>query len=376
VVALEQSALTSTPALLSRFPELDRTLPWVRLGSFPTPVEPLPSPPWIPGCPPLFVKREDLSSPHYGGNKVRTLETHLGAARAEGAKKIWAVGAYGSNHALATAVHAGRAGFDTGVMLFPQPMTEPARENLLALLALRPSLWPLSGVVEIPFAMAAASRRAHEPVYVMSPGGATPVGALAHVSAALELAAQVEAGELEQPEAIVLAIGSCCTTAGLLCGVHLAAELGIGFTRAPHVVAVRVTPWPVTSRRRVALLAWQTSRYLADRIEPRWRDAARIDFGRLLAGLSVERRFLGGGYGQPTRDGRAAIAAMRALHGPELDVVYSAKSGAALFERARRGGGPMVFWATKSSAPLQVAADADIVRAPMRWQRWLDEPAL
>jgi hypothetical protein len=36
----------------------------------------------------------------------------------------------------------------------------------------------------------------------------------------------------------------------------------------------------------------------------------------------------------------------------------------------------MVFWATKSSAPLQVAADADIVRAPMRWQRWLDEPAL
>lgn len=374
-MAIEQPA-ASAPALIQRFPELDRTLPWVRLGVFPTPVERLPEPPWLPGCPPLFVKREDLSSPHYGGNKVRTLETHLGAARAEGARKIWAVGAYGSNHALATAVHARRTGIDVGVMLFPQPVTEPARENLLAMLSLRPSMWPLSGVVEIPFAMRAAHRRADWPVYVMAPGGATPIGCIAHVSAALELAAQVEAGELPEPESIVLAIGSCCTTAGLLCGVHLAAELGIGFRRPPHIAAVRVTPWPVTSTRRVAFLAWQTSRYLAERLAPIWRQAARLEFGRLLGGLSVDRRYLGGGYGRPTPEGRAAIAAMRALGGPELDVVYSGKSGAALFDRARRGGGPTLFWATKSTAPLPVASDPEILRAPPRWQAWLREPSL
>jgi hypothetical protein len=67
---------------------------------------------------------------------------------------------------------------------------------------------------------------------------------------------------------------------------------------------------------------------------------------------------------------------MRALGGPELDVVYSAKSGAALFDRARRGRGPIVFWATKSTAPLAVASDPEILRAPMRWQRWLREPAV
>ena len=374
MVALEQPRQTST-ALIERFPELERTLPWVQLGVFPTPVEPLPAPPWLRGCAELFVKREDLSSPFYGGNKVRTLETHLGAARAEGARKVWAVGAYGSNHALATAIHANRIGLDVGAMLFPQPPSEPARENLLALLAARPSLWALGGVVEIPFAMAAAPRRAHAPVYVMSPGGATPIGSLAHVSAALELATQVEAGLLPEPEAIVLAIGSCCTTAGLLAGVHLAAELGIGFSKPPHIVAVRVTPWPVTSTRRVAFMAWQTARYLADRLEPQWRSAARAPFRRLLAGLTVERRYLGGGYGRPTDRGLAAIAAMRALGGPELDVVYSAKSAAALFDRARNGGRPLVFWATKSSAPLAVATDADILRAPMRWQRWLREPA-
>lgn len=360
------------PALLERFEALERTLPWARLGSFPTPVELLRSPPWIPGCPPLYVKREDLSSPAYGGNKVRTLETHFGAAIAEGAERIWAIGAYGSNHALATAVHAPRVGLEAGVMLFPQPPSEPARDNLLALLAARPVLQQLASVVEIPFAMAAAPRRAREPIYVMPPGGATPVGALAHVSAALELAAQIEAGELEAPETIVLAVGSCCTSAGLLCGLHLAARLGIGFDRPPAIAAIRVTPWPVTAASRIALLAWETGRYLAERIG----DVARAEYRALLAGIEVDSRYLGGGYGRPTREGRAAMAAMRAVGGPELDLVYSAKSGAALFDRARRSrsGRPLLLWATKSSAPLAVATAAEIADAPQRWQRWLQRP--
>lgn len=370
--------LGSTPALFEQFEELERILPWARLGSYPTPVELLRSPPWIPGCPPLYVKREDRSSPEYGGNKVRTLETHLGAALAEGAQQIWAIGAYGSNHALATAVHARRVGLDAGIMLFPQPPSEPARDNLLAMLAERPALRALASVVEIPFAMAAAPRRADRPIYVMPPGGATPIGSLAHVSAALELAAQVKAKELEPPETIVLAVGSCCTSAGLLCGVHLAARLGIGFERPPAIAAVRVTPWPVTAASRIALLAWETSRFLAERLAPRWREAARVDYRELLAGVEVDAHYLGGGYGHPTPEGRAAMAAMRGVGGPELDLVYSAKSGAALFDRARRStsGRPLLFWATKSTAPLRAASDTDISRAPRRWQRWLRKPIL
>ena len=37
-------------------------------------------PPRFGDGPPLFVKREDLSSPYYGGNKVRTLEAHMGSS--------------------------------------------------------------------------------------------------------------------------------------------------------------------------------------------------------------------------------------------------------------------------------------------------------
>lgn len=359
----------ASPALFEHFPALERAMPWASLGVFPTPVEPLRPPPWMPRAAPMFVKREDLSSPHYGGNKVRTLEAHLGLAAAEGARRVWAVGAYGSNQALAAAIHAPRAGLAAGLMLFPQPPTEPARDNLLAALAQEPARWPLTTVAALPFAMARAPRAASEPIYVMPPGGANPTGVLAHVSAALELAAQIAAGALPAPEHIVLSVGSGCTSAGLLLGIQLAARLGLGFTGEPPMIhAVRVTPWPVTARERIAALAWSTSRRLEAVIGP----VGRFDFRRLLAGIRIERRYLGGGYGRPTAAGRAAIAGMRALGGPPLDVVYSGKSAAALFDLARRGGGPIVFWATKSSAPLPVATAAQISGAPAAWRDWLE----
>jgi hypothetical protein len=124
----------------------------------------------------------------------------------------------------------------------------------------------------------------------------------------------------------------------------------------------------VTARERIAALAWSTSRRLEAVIGP----VGRFDFRRLLAGIRIERRYLGGGYGRPTAAGRAAIAGMRALGGPPLDVVYSGKSAAALFDLARRGGGPIVFWATKSSAPLPVATAAQISGAPAAWRDWLE----
>ena len=98
-------------------------VPWVRLGQWPTPVAP------IAGHPDLWVKREDLTASAYGGNKVRTLEAMFGRARAAGATRIWATGAFGSNHVVATVVHARAVGLEAGALLFPQPPGEPAYAN-------------------------------------------------------------------------------------------------------------------------------------------------------------------------------------------------------------------------------------------------------
>src|SRR5439155_18573871 len=150
----------------------------------------------------------------YGGNKIRTLEAWLGHARARGARRIWAMGAYGSNHAVATVVHARAIGLDAGAIVFPQPASEWAIENAGALVATGCPIVRLRSVVEVPFAAAAIARRPG--AIVMPPGGATPVGTIGAVTAAFELAEQIAAGLAPPPGRIVLPVGSTCRTAGLL----------------------------------------------------------------------------------------------------------------------------------------------------------------
>ncbi len=341
-------------------------MPWVRLGDWPTPVEPLPAVSAASGGE-IWVKREDRSSARYGGNKVRTLEAIFGRAVAAGAERVWATGAYGSNHALATVLHAGTAGVASGAIVFPQPVSEPARANLAAMLSGRPEIVRISGVVALPFAMRRV--RQQRGAYVMPPGGATPQGTFGALSAALELAEQVARGECPPPAIVVVAAGSTCTTAGLLVGFRLAAELGIGFTpqTVPLIRTVRVTPWPVTDATVIALLALRTTRAL---------DALRgtssgADLSRLRAGLDVDGRELRAGYGRVSARGVRAAALFARAGGPPLDIVYSAKAAASLLEIAPRTRGPILFWATKSSAPLPVATPAELATAPAALRRWL-----
>ena len=65
-------------------------------------------------------------------------------------------------------------------------------------------------------------------------GGNNPAGALGHASAALELAAQIEAGEADGTDAIYLAVGSSCTISGLIVGVALSRRLGQEAFRSPN----------------------------------------------------------------------------------------------------------------------------------------------
>ena len=337
------------------------------LGDFPTPVTRLHGLRRLEGH---YVKRDDLSSAVYGGNKVRTLELLLGAAREQGARSIFATGAYGSNHAVATALHAPRVGLRPLALLFSQPISWAALENLRVTLCRADHVVALRHWSTLPFNMWLARRmRAFAPSDVMLPGGATPLGALGYVSAALELAFQVEGSELEAPSAVVVGVGSTCTSAGLLVGLRLAARFGLGFqAQPPLLVSARVTPWPITGRFRIESLAERTSSLLA-----RLTDNAvpALDRAELGSGLCIDGNYLGGGYGVPTPEGLAAMRTWRELGLPELDTTYSAKSAASFLERCRNASGPVLFWSTKSSAPLP-PVDVDALQAaPLRVRRWL-----
>ncbi len=347
-------------AALFRHLPLAGQVPWVRLGTWPTPVEPLPALGAALGAD-VWVKREDRSSAVYGGNKVRTLEAMFGRARAAGATIMWATGAYGSNHAVATVLHAPAAGLDAGAILFPQPSSEPARANLSALLSARPQVDHLATVAALPFAMRRIGKDTK--AFVMTPGGATPQGAFGAMSAGVELGEQIARGVCPAPARIVVPAGSTCTSAGLLAGMRVAAALGLGLTpqTIPLLTVVRVTPWPITAPLRIARLAQQALRELGKV----WPAANRLaDLGLLRASVEVDGDQLRGGYGRITARGERARL-LFARHGaPPLDIVYSAKSGAALCELAGRTRGPVMFWATKSSAPLPVAGP-DVVDATL-----------
>jgi D-cysteine desulfhydrase len=320
----------------------------VTLGDYPTPVVAIE----VFGRR-LWVKREGASHAAYGGNKLRTLEAWLGHARDAGARRIWAVGAYGSNHAVATVVHARRAGLDAGAIVFPQPAGVWAGENAGALIASRCPVVALRSIAELPIATALVGRRRGD--IVMPPGGATPIGAFGAMSAALELADQVTAGVVPPPARIVLAVGSTCTTAGLLVGLAVAKAIGAWPWPLPVVHAVRVTPWPITSRAAILALALRT---LARVVALGGPASAR------LGELAVDGGQIGPGYGVATARGERAALAITAAGGPRCDGVYAGKAAAALLDRHRRGDAPLLLWASKSEAVMSPPSRAALAAAP------------
>jgi D-cysteine desulfhydrase len=355
--------------LLSYLPALERRVHCVALGRFPTRVQPLAE--LLPGSSArdAYVKREDESAEVYGGNKVRTLEFLFGEAHARGARRIYSTGAFGSNHAAATVLHAPRVGLESGALLFPQPPSRTARDNLELVASRADRFEPLAHWSFLPFAMSRLRRREPES-FVMAPGGAVPLDALGYVSAAIELAEQVRGGTLPAPERIVVGLGSTCTSAGLLVGLRVARRLGIAFSRAvPRVVSIRVSPWPVTSPLRVAHLARRTSRLLAE-----LAGDPRLDFGftELLAGLTVDPRFIGAGYGRVTETGLDAIRRFDDFGRQALDTTYSAKSAAGFLGWVETHPGATLYWTTKSSRPLPAPDEARLSRLPRAVRAWLE----
>ncbi len=325
------------PALFDRYPELE--VPWRSLGRFPTPVE---RAPWL--GPRVWIKRDDLTGELYGGNKVRKLELVLADALSRGRRTILTIGATGSNHVLATALYARSLGFAaTYAVLFPQPASADVDRRLAAFRELGVRTTRVPGKALVPLAMATSSSASLAGgggvPYVIGPGASSPLGTLGYVSAALELAGQIQAGDLPAPHAVYVPLGSGGTAAGLLLGFRLA---GL----AARVRAVRTVPAPWVTIGGTARLAARTASLLADAIPDRSAAAAvrRLRFSAAdLDGVSDQ---IGRGYGAPTPAGVAAVAAA-ATAGLALETTYSGKTLAALMAaQPQEAAHDVLFWNT------------------------------
>lgn len=327
-------------ALFELWPQLRGRVPWVSLGQWPTRVERAPG--ILPGTE-LWLKRDDLSSEIYGGNKLRLLEHLLAEARERGATQVFSAGAVGSNFAVATALHAPRVGLAPGAICFPQPFT-PEGERSQRVVAARAEVVTIPHWSLLPLATERA-RRANESVQVLSQVSLGPNGLLGYVAGGLELARQIQSGVCPAPARIVLPIGSAATTAGILAGLSLAKKLGI-LLATPTLCPVRIAAFPLSRRGRVLSLALGALSRLAEIAEEARLACSKHE----LLPLEIVTDRLGSGYPHPTAQGAAAQAAFQRAGYPILDGTYTAKAASYLFAAPRPG--PVLFWCTKSSALL------------------------
>jgi 1-aminocyclopropane-1-carboxylate deaminase/D-cysteine desulfhydrase-like pyridoxal-dependent ACC family enzyme len=309
----------------------------VPLGTYPTPVQELTQA--SRGRCAIWVKRDDLTGVLYGGNKVRKLEYLLADARARGATRLVTIGAVGSHHVLATTLYGTRAGFSVEAALLPQPRSDHTAEVVRAGLGhgLRAMpAWGYGGV-----ALRVLPRVIGRGAYFVAVGGSSAVGSLGYVAAARELAGQIRAGEMPEPDVIVAALGSGGTVAGIAAGLELE-----GIRSQVVGVIVAEPPWLISfTTRRLA----RASLRLAG-------SGHRGERGWLDRRLAIDRRWLGAGYGHATEAGaRATEEAAR--FGLTLDPTYTAKTFAAALERVnalRDSPSPktVLYWHTLSSSPI------------------------
>jgi 1-aminocyclopropane-1-carboxylate deaminase/D-cysteine desulfhydrase-like pyridoxal-dependent ACC family enzyme len=300
------------------------------VGTYPTPVERLAAVS-RPGCD-LWVKRDDLTHPIYGGNKVRKLERILAEAKKRGARRIVTIGAAGSHHVLATTIFAQQEGIGVDAVLVPQPKTEHVVSNMRAFLGHGLHAFPAGSFAGVPLLVARRLLAGKDVLYVPV-GGSNVLGAMGYVDAARELAEQVRAGAMPEPDLVVVTLGSGGTAAGLAAGLE-AEKL------KTQVVAVSVST-PVWA---VALAA----RWLARRCARQCGASASKSVKRLM----VDARYLGPGYGHSTPWGEHAreVAHASGLH---VDPTYTAKTFAAALDLvAIRRAKTILYWHTLSSAPM------------------------
>ena len=329
--------------LFRAYPALADRIPWVRLGDWPTPVERIGEvPAGFRGE--LWVKRDDRSSVHYGGNKVRKLEYLLGDALEQGAGRVITTGVEGSHHCLATAVHGRRVGLPTTLVVFPQPDTAHAREITKLNRAWADEVRRCGTFAIQPFVEAAVRwRRRTEDPYVIPGGGSNALGALGYVGGALELAEQIRSGQAPRPDVITVAAGTLGTVAGLALGAAMT-------DLTDRIVGVRIVPSTVGNTVVLGGLVEGAVRLLRDA-------GVRAPDPRLvLDRVELAGDWYGAGYGRPAEWGDRATAWF-AERGLELDPSYTAKTAAAVLEGLEADpGSTHLYWHTLSSVHPEIPA--------------------
>ena len=328
-------------------------LPRVDLGVTPSPLQRAPRLSERLGVE-VWLKRDDVFGPAFGGNKVRKLEFLLADALAQGADCVITCGAAQSNHARLTAACARLVGLEAYLVL--RSLEPPPKQgNLLLdhLLGANVQIEAQRRSVDLyPAAHALAERLRAEGrrPYFVPVGGSVPIGDVAYAAALVELDEQAPQAGLV-PTTIFHASSSGGTQAGLSLGAGVLAAAG----REWRIVGVDVDGDPDGIHEHVTALARDTVTLLSERTGYVAPDPT--DHVNVLPG------YAGAGYGIVSDPGREAIRLLAQTEAIFVDPVYSGKALSALVGETRAGrlapNSQVLFWHT-GGAPSLFAYASDL----------------
>ena len=366
---MTQNSETRPVPLFRHYPELAEKLPRHVLGSYPTPVARLSN----LGHDNLWIKRDDLTSDIYGGNKVRKLEFILADALKRGCRQIITMGGIGTNHGLATAIFCREAGLACRLLLFDQPVNDHVKQNMLLYCKYGAELRYCKGPLKTGASLLVTQRLLNPGAYILEAGGSSPLGTVGFVNAMFELAEQVRAGLMPEPQYIFCPVGTSGSMAGLSLGAILA---GLSTT----ITGVRVT---MKSVGPVAVATPETVRALMKKTLKLLRKHSRAIPDVPIGSPHIIQDYVGRGYGYATSESSAALERVWEKEQIALDPTYTAKTFAALLdyiEKPRYRNAPILYWHTCNSTdlatPLRSVSCRDLPPALRRIYEGASAPAI
>ena len=341
-------------ALFNAYPALRDNLTHIPICDLPTPVERLP----VPGLADLdlWVKRDDISAPLFGGNKARTLEFLLAEARNHDRNVVF--GLAGTSMALATNIYAHQIGIPVRTTLFSQTVTEQAQTNLRYFGYLGADLHDML------FSDSQPPDPADMP-FVIDPAG--PRGMCGYINAMFELKQQVDAGEIPEPDVLYVSTGLLGTSTGFLLGAKAA---GLN----TRIVAAMV--FPADEARKASASVQMVEKFNAAVAFLREHD---LSFPTLtLTENEIDLR-------TPTPETAESLyeTGVSLKHGVEnitLDLDWTAPALATIVSDAQSGaldGQRVLFWHTYNGQPYpEEIADFDYRNLPEDFYRYFEADEL
>ena len=208
----------------------------VKLGYYPTPIEKLNKITEIIGKGDLYIKRDDMTGPAFGGNKTRKLEYLLQEALDTGCTAVLTVGGTQTNHGRTTMGAAIKLGLKP-ILVLEGKDTGYLSGNLTLDALMGTDIYFVENSEDMPKAIQTVCDKyaaQGDKVYCIPEGGSNTLGAIGYIMSIKEIMEQTAEMGIKLDH-LVCTCGSMGTYAGML--------LGTKYFNAPFdIIAVPVSP--------------------------------------------------------------------------------------------------------------------------------------